>query len=205
MDRKLGQISGKHFSPAFRCMQENHPYRRSTNGGLLPEEEPGSTWIRDDELLRCGNDNTMREPPRHTKSDRGSCYIPQHKYWLSQGMSQAHSESLGTNMPQMRDEEMKPLPQAHTKASGTRIAQMRSEACGPILPRTHIDTPGTTLSQAHSESSGTVLPQMRDEENEAHCLKRTLRHREHAWLNCNWPCPCTGIRSYRAPYIPRGE
>ncbi len=27
MDRKLGQISGKRVSPAFRCMQENYPYR----------------------------------------------------------------------------------------------------------------------------------------------------------------------------------
>ena len=27
MDRKLGQISGKRFSPVFRCMQENDPYR----------------------------------------------------------------------------------------------------------------------------------------------------------------------------------
>ena len=27
MDRKLGQIFGERFSPAFRAMQENDPYR----------------------------------------------------------------------------------------------------------------------------------------------------------------------------------
>lgn len=49
------------------------------------------------------------------------------------------------------------------------------------------------------------MPQTRDEENEALCLKRTLSHQERAWLNCNWPCPYAGIRSYRARDVSRGE
>ena len=95
--------------------------------------------------------------------------------------------------------------------------KMRSESSGTILPRTHTEAIGSTLFQAHTESSGTTMPQMRseasgtvmpqirNEENEATCLKRTLRHRERAWLNCNWPCSCIGIRSYRARDVSRDE
>ncbi len=101
------------------------------------------------------------------------------------------SEACGSILPRTHTEAIgSTLFQAHSESSGTTMAQMRSEACGSILPRTHTETSGPDLPQVRNEASGTVMPQIRDEENEAPCLKRTLSHRERAWLNCNWSCPC---------------
>jgi hypothetical protein len=39
------------------------------------------------------------------------------------------------------------------------------------------------MPQTHNEASGSTIPQMRDEEFEAICLKRTLRQRERSFLD----------------------
>ena len=120
-------------------------------------------------------------------------------------MPQAHTEASGTWMAQMRSEACESvLPRTHTEAIGSTLFQVHTESSGTTMPQTRSEACGSILPRTHTEASGTTMPRTRDEENEAPCLKRTVRHRERRCLECKWIFPCTGIRSYRARSIPRG-
>ena len=181
MDRKLGQIFGERFSPAFRAMQENDPYRIDPRTMVsCQRKSQGPHRFR---VTNC----PMRQQPYKEWAFEAQNPIEVRAKYRSTSLYSSGNDSLCGVRHVDRSFLERTLRQSD-RLCFKRAVSHRERSCLKCGVR-------------HAERS---FLERTLRQPDRLCLKCGVRHREHVWLNCNWPCPCTGIRSHRERSIPRG-